>query len=225
MKNIAIILAGGNGSRMNNSIPKQYIKIENRPILSYSIEQFSNCSFIDEIILVTRAEDIEYCRREFYNSKITAIVAGGSERYESVINGLDAIDEDGYVFIHDGARPCISAELISRIYEDVQKYDAVIPAVVAKDTVRIADENGNVINTPDRTGIRLCQTPQTFRTSLIKKAYAAMKENKTSKTITDDAMVLEEFTGFRAHITEGEYSNIKVTTPEDVSTVKSFLKK
>lgn len=225
MKNVAIVLAGGNGSRMKSNVPKQYMEIEGRTVLFYSLKQFQDCSFIDEIILVTRAEDVEACKKEYALPKVSHIVAGGSERYESVMNGLSHVNENGYVFIHDGARPCVTNGSLQKLYEDVIKYKAAVLAVKSKDTVRISDDNGNAVMTPARSNVWLIQTPQAFDTALIRQAYSDLKSKGTDKTITDDAMVAEEFTDVKIHLTEGEYTNIKITTPEDLRAVEDFLKK
>ena len=198
MKNIAIVLAGGNGSRMNSNIPKQYMEIAGKTILHYSLQQFEECPFIDEIILVTRKEDVDYCKDTYRMSKISHIVEGGKERYESVMNGLDLVEDEGYVYIHDGARPCITEELLDRLYNDVKLHRATVLAV---------------------------QTPQVFDISLIKQAYYNLKKYGTGKNITDDAMVVEEFTKEKIHLTPGDYSNIKVTTKEDFRGVTDYLKK
>lgn len=225
MKNVAIVLAGGNGSRMKSNVPKQYMEIEGRTVLFYSLKQFQDCSFINEIVLVARKEDVEECKEKYSFPKITHVVPGGSERYESVMNGLECIKEDGYVFIHDGARPCITIDALNKLYEDVIQYKASVLAVKSKDTVRISDEEGNAVMTPSRNNVWLIQTPQAFDIELIKKAYELLKEIGTNKTITDDAMVAEEFLNTKIHLTEGEYTNIKITTPEDLWTVSDFFKK
>ena len=228
MKNTAIVLAGGRGSRMQSDIPKQYMDIEGRTVLFYSLKQFQDCSLIDDIILVAGVCDIEFCRKTYIEehnmTKIKHIVCGGRERYESVMNGLTVVDE-GYVFIHDGARPCITQSLITSLYEDVKKYRATVAAVPVKDTVRISDDNGNAISTPKRSNVWLIQTPQVFETELIKKAYANMQHSNSDITITDDAMMIEQFTDEKVHLTQGDYLNIKITTPEDIEVVKGFLKK
>lgn len=225
MNNVAIVLAGGNGSRMKSNMPKQYMQIEGRTVLFYSLKQFQDCSFIDQIILVTRAEDVEECKKEYTMSKITHVVAGGKERYESVMNGLAQIDTEGYVFIHDGARPCISQESLEKVYEDVKKYKATVLAVKSKDTVRLSDNEGNAVMTPARNNVWLIQTPQVFDTKTLKQAYECLTRIGTDKIITDDAMIIEEFTDIKIHLTEGEYTNIKITTPEDLRAVSDFFKK
>lgn len=238
--NYAIVLAGGKGSRMGSSIPKQYMEIDGRPMLYYSIAAFESCAFIDEIILVTVGTDIEYCREEIVRrygfSKVTKIVSGGSTRYASVYCGLQAVnDRNGYVFIHDGARPCINDELLDRLYTDVKKYNAAVAAVRSKDTVKISGNDKFVMNTPLRDNVWNVQTPQVFAADEICSAYEnmmqlflnddALSEEAASGEITDDAMVMERFGSGKVYLTESFYGNIKVTTAEDLYTVENILKK
>ena len=186
-KVIAIVLAGGRGSRMNSSIPKQFMNINDRPVIYYSLKTFQESDVIDEIILVTGKNDIEYCKNEIvdkYNfTKVMDIVAGGAERYNSVYNGLKAVKKinerikkfsendvandnieksEEYVMIHDGARACITDEIIQNCYTDVKNYKACVAAVPVKDTIKVTDDNGFAINTPDRSTLWQGQTPQTF---------------------------------------------------------------
>ncbi len=229
MGNTAIILAGGRGNRMNSQIPKQYLEVNGYPVLYYSLNIFNESPVIDSIILVTIEQDIEYCQKEIVEQygfgKVTSIVSGGKERYDSVYNGLKHADNDGYVFIHDGARPCISLQLIEQLYDEVQTYRAVVAAVPSKDTVKISDEYGNVVSTPNRSNVWNVQTPQVFEAQLICSAYQSMYADNNRGTITDDAMVVEQYTSANVHLSMGDYCNIKVTTPEDMGLAEAFLKK
>lgn len=231
--NYAVVLAGGKGTRMGSDIPKQYIQINGRPVLYYSLSVFEECPFIDEIILVTIKKDIEYCMEEIVRpndfSKVRHVVAGGRERYESVYSGLRTIEQtDGYVFIHDGARPCINQRLLDILYDDVIKYKTSVAAVRAKDTVKISDGSSFVVNTPERDNVWIVQTPQVFETRAILEAYEKMmrllREGKSPLNITDDAMVMENFGTCKVRLTEAFYGNIKVTTAEDLFTVQNILK-
>lgn len=226
--NTAIVLAGGNGSRMNSSIPKQYILIEDKPVLYYSLQTFNCSKIIDEIILVTREEDVDYCQKEIVEkygfNKVKKIIAGGAERYLSVYNGLKAANLYGYVFIHDGARACITTSLIERLHRSVVKYKAVVAAVPSKDTVKFADESQNVQLTPDRNRVWIVQTPQVFETQRIIAAYDRMFTRNIGKMITDDAMIMEEYGDVPVHLEKSDYSNIKITTPEDIMVAKMYLK-
>lgn len=227
--NTAIVLAGGSGSRMKSNVPKQYISINDRPIIYYSLLAFEKSEFISNIILVTRAEDVEYCRKEIvakYNlTKVSHVVSGGAERYLSVYNGLMNAADSNYVWIHDGARPCIDEEMLIRLRDAAVLYNAVVAAVPSKDTVKIADDNQFVKNTPDRNFVWNVQTPQIFRTEELIQAYAALMELDEHPGITDDAMIMEQFGDIPVRLEMGDYNNIKVTTPEDIELVKNYFKK
>ena len=244
-RNIAIVLSGGSGKRMGSDIPKQYLKINEKEALFYPLKCIQE-SFVDEIVLVCAENYIDYCSELFLHkyalSKISMIVPGGNERYDSVYNGLKAIaekyhldmeNEDSqstYVYIHDGARVCLDEEVLKNCYEDVRKYGACIPAVSVKDTIKVASSDGFVSATPDRSMLKAVQTPQTFRFDLIYSAYQKMKEqlaqevDSLSLKITDDAMVYEHFNSGKVYLAKGSDKNIKITTPEDLIVASEFLK-
>lgn len=226
-QNVAIVLAAGRGSRMSSDIPKQYMTVNGRPVLFYSLDIFEKNKNIDSIVLVAPANDIEYCWNEIvkkYNfTKVTAVIPGGSERYLSVYNALQIIADNGYVFIHDAARPCITGHIIDKLYEDVKEHKAVVAAVPAKDTIKIA-ENGYVKFTPQRENVWIIQTPQAFETAGIKRAYEQMML-QNDNTVTDDAMVMERYGNEKIYLSQASYSNIKITTDEDITLVENFLKK
>ena len=225
----AIVLAAGSGSRMKSKTKKQFMEIKGKPVIWYSLFEFEK-SRVDEIILVTGKEDIDYCKKEIvekYNlKKIKNVVAGGSERYESVYNGLKEVTGN-IVLIHDGARPLINNEIIERSIEGTIKSDACVVGVPVKDTTKRANKEGYIIDTPNRSELWITQTPQSFKTDLVKMAYKKMKEElekgNTTLNITDDAMVVEEFTTNQVRFVQGDYKNIKVTTPEDIDIAKLFI--
>lgn len=230
MKHIAIVMAAGSGKRMGSNVPKQFLEINGKPILYYPLKVLES-SFVDEIILVTRHEDISYCKDNIVDKysfkKVTKIVAGGAERYDSVYAGLKAVDEtDSYIYIQDGARPMLTLDILERTREDVVNYSATVVAMPVKDTIKIADENGKIISTPGRETLWTAQTPQAFSYAVIKAAYDLMyqaKENAMPVKITDDGQVVENYSSVDVHITKGDYSNIKVTTPEDINVAEKFL--
>lgn len=226
--NTAIVLAGGNGSRMKSNVPKQYICINDRPIIYYSLLAFEECEFISNVILVARAEDVEYCRKEIVEkyrlTKVSHIVPGGAERYLSVYNGLMNATDSDYVWIHDGARPCIDGEMLIRLRDAVLKHKAVVAAVPSKDTVKIADDSQFVKSTPNRNLVWNVQTPQIFRLKLLEQAYAELMSLQEHPIITDDAMIVEQFGDIPVRLEMGDYNNIKVTTPEDIELVKNYFK-
>jgi 2-C-methyl-D-erythritol 4-phosphate cytidylyltransferase len=227
VKCIAIVLAGGKGKRMESDIPKQYIELNGKPILYYALNEFENCSIIDEIILVTGKDDITYCKENIVDkysfNKVTNIIEGGKERYHSVNNGLLAIDDCDYVFIHDGARPMIQNSTIMKAYECVKEFKACVVAVQTKDTIKIADEEGFISVTPNREKLWNIQTPQVFEWGIIKKAYDILMESDCNN-ITDDAMVVENMLNFKVKLVQGTYENIKVTTPSDLVIASAFLR-
>ena len=222
----AIVLAAGSGKRMKSNVKKQYMQINGRPLIYYSLKAFETFG-VNEIILVTSQNEIEYCRKQIVEkygiTSVSSIVAGGKERYDSVYEGLKAIKDCDYVFIHDGARPCISQEILNNCFETVRKYDACVAAVPAKDTIKIADENQFVEITPERSKVWIVQTPQVFQYSLVKKAYDTMFASVQELMITDDAMVVENFTDKKVKLVMGSYYNIKVTTQDDLLLVKDYI--
>lgn len=225
MKTTAIVLAAGSGKRMGTDVKKQFLLLKDKPILYYSLKVFEE-SFIDEVILVLSAEDMDFVRdniiKKYGFLKVKSIVEGGKERYNSVLNALNACKECDYVFIHDGARPFVDNDMLLRARDAVMQFDACVVGVKSKDTVKISDEEGFVSITPNRETVWNIQTPQVFRFDLIKEAYndVISKEQEYKDkgiNITDDAMVLETYNGHRVKLVEGSYENIKVTTPSDLA--------
>ncbi len=223
----AIVLAAGSGKRMGTKIHKQYLLMGGRPVLYYSLKAFQDSPLIDEIILVTGSGEEEYCRKEivvpYGITKVKKILAGGAERYNSVWNGLQETEE-GYVFIHDGARPFVDEEIIERAYECVCGCGACVAGMPSKDTVKIADSSDTVQSTPDRNHVWIVQTPQVFDTAIVKKAYGMLMEQEKI-TVTDDAMAVELMTGNPIRLFRGSYENIKITTPEDLEIAEVFLQR
>ena len=224
-KYAAIVLAAGSGKRMNSQVHKQYLIIQDRPVLYYSLKEFQD-SAVDEIVLVVGKGEEEFCRREIVDkygiSKVKAIVEGGKERYHSVFEGLKQTSDADYVLIHDGARPFVNQDIIRRCMQEVQKYQACVVGMPVKDTIKIADEGGYAKQTPDRKNVWMIQTPQTFSYALIYEAYEEMLKTEDA-AITDDAMVLERTKGKKSKLIEGSYRNIKITTPEDLLIANVYL--
>ena len=223
----AIVLAAGVGKRMQSDIPKQYMLLEEKPLLYYALKTFQE-SFVEEIILVTGSSEVEYCKNEIVEkyklNKVKKIVPGGKERYHSVYEGLKAVEDCEYVYIHDGARPFVDGEMLERAYEAVEQTGACVIGVKAKDTIKVADENGMVDYTPNRDLVWQVQTPQVFSYHEIKEAHEIVMPQKNI-LITDDAMVYETAFGKPVRLVEGKYENIKITTPEDMGVAATFLKK
>lgn len=227
----AICLAAGQGKRMGSKVQKQYLLIEDKPVLYYALKAFQD-SRVEDIILVVGAGEEEYCRKEIvekYNFfKVKAIVAGGKERYHSVYQGLMAMKAADYVLIHDGARPFVTVQIIDRCIQGAIEYKACVAGMPVKDTIKIADDEQNIESTPERSKVWMIQTPQAFEMSLIRQAYTTLLEQEekgitTTIPITDDAMVVEYFMQQKVHLVYGSYENIKITTPEDLRIAEAFL--
>ena len=216
----AIIVAGGSGSRMKSELPKQFIDIGGLPILMHTLKKFKDADADIELILILPESQFEFWQelcekhRNVMQKLPHQLVAGGESRFQSGKNGLQAIDNDGLVAIHDGVRPFVSAEIIKESFKIAQEKGTAVVSVPSKDSVRV---NGQAI---DRATIRLIQTPQTFQVSLIKKAF----ETEELAPFTDDASVAEH-AGFAINLIEGSYENIKITTPEDLLWAEVFLKR
>ena len=232
-KSAVIILSAGVGKRMNSDVPKQYLLLENKPILYYTIRAFEE-SRIDDIVLVTGKGDEEYCQKEIVEKygfqKVIRIVNGGKERYHSVYQGLNSFDINhyDYVFIHDGARPFVTNEIIENAFSELKENKACVVGVPVKDTIKVVDENGYVVDTPKRDLLYQVQTPQVFESGLIWEAYRRLinqEEELIQKgiKITDDAMVVETLMHCKVKVIQGAYNNIKITTPDDLIYAKNLV--
>lgn len=224
----AVVLAAGRGKRMGSEIQKQYLLLAGKPVLYYSLKVFQQSAIIDDICLVVGSGDEKYCRQQIVEkygfNKVGHIVTGGAERFHSVWNALNEIGEEGYVFIHDGARPFVDENMIKRAYDEVEKCGACVVGMPVKDTIKIVDENRTVADTPKRETVWLVQTPQVFETALVKAAYASLLKSGR-EDVTDDAMVVEQMIGHPVRLVEGSYGNIKITTPEDLEIGEVFAKR
>jgi len=213
------------GRRMGAAMNKQYLLLDGKPILAHTLELFQQAEFIDEIVVVVPAEEIDFCRlkvvEKFGIEKVRQIVAGGAERQNSVLNGLRALvcHDDDIVLIHDGVRPCVPVSVVQHSIEMAREHDGALVAVPVKDTVKIV-KNAFVASTPERSSLWLAQTPQTFRYKVIRAAHeSAAAENFSG---TDDASLLERIGG-KVHVVIGDYRNIKITTPEDLLLAQAFM--
>ncbi len=227
MKVIAIIPAAGMGKRMGAEINKQYLLLAGKPILAHTLRVFEDAPLVDDIYVVVPEAEIPYCREhvvEHYGfTKVRRIVAGGSERQNSVMNGLKAVTDvggDDVVLIHDGVRPFISQHVLERAVDTARRHDGALVAVPVKDTVKVVRE-GIVRETPPREELWLAQTPQAFRYAVIMAAHEIAEAERYLST--DDA-ALVEWLGKDIHIVMGEYRNIKITTPEDLVLAEAFLR-
>ena len=222
----AIVLAAGEGKRMGSGIPKQYMLIKSRPLVYYALKAFEE-STVDEVILVTGEDEIDYCKEyivdRYHFNKVTKIVPGGWERYASVYFGLEAIEDADYVLIHDGARPMINAELVQKCIYYVKKYRACVVGMPSKDTIKVVDEENYAVRTPERKTLWQVQTPQCFVTAEIREAYQKMME-AGDDSVTDDGMVMETYGIRGVRMIKGSYENMKITTPEDMLLGEAILK-
>lgn len=223
--NSVVIVSAGRGSRMKADINKQFLKLQNKEVIAHTIDKFYNNENIEEIIVVVREDEAEFFKIniiEKYGYKNIKIAFGGSERQDSVYNGLKMVDENcKIVLIHDGARPFVNNETIDSAIESAKENKCVIVGVPVKDTIKVIDENNNVCDTPDRSTLWSIQTPQVFDYSLIMKAHEKAREDNYYGT--DDSMLMEYF-GQKVKVVEGSYNNIKITTPEDLKIGEEILR-
>ena len=221
-----IVAAAGMSNRMGSKINKQFIAIDNKPILAHTLEKFEKCKYIDEIVVVSKEEEVEYCRKEIVKKyslkKVTNIVRGGKERQDSIYNGIMALNERAdIVLTHDGARPFVKLESIEDGIRGVIDFGACVIGVPVKDTIKTIDNNKNVHHTPKRDLLWAAQTPQCVWTDLLKKGYEFASEEGIIGT--DDSSLVEKL-GHPIKMIMGSYDNIKITTPEDLIIADSLLK-
>ncbi|HEY5507321.1 MAG TPA: 2-C-methyl-D-erythritol 4-phosphate cytidylyltransferase [Paludibacter sp.] len=219
MNKTAIIVAGGKGERMNADVPKQFLEIQGKPILMHTLEAFINFDASLQLILVLPAAQVDFwqtlCEAHDFNIP-HQIVAGGQTRFQSVKNGLDAVKVPAIVAIHDGVRPLVSKDTISRCFDAAAKFGAAIPTMDSIESIRFVDANGS--KSVDRTAYKMVQTPQVFDAELLKKAY----EQEFSALFTDDASVVEAM-GVTVQLVEGNRENIKITTEFDLIVAERLL--
>ena len=219
----AVIVSAGNSTRMGG-INKQFLEINNMPVIAHTIKAFDNLDAINEIVVVTRECDIAdvVSLIEKYNfKKVSSVVSGGETRQLSVYNGvINTSHSADYVAIHDGARPLVSDSVIINTLNNAFEFDAAATGVKVKDTVKVVDVNDNIVDTPDRTYMRFIQTPQIFDADLITSAL--VKATRDNTPITDDCSAVE-YIGFTVKTVEGDERNIKVTTPMDLKIAEILL--
>lgn len=219
LKEYALIVAGGKGTRMKTKLPKQFLELNGLPVLMHTINAFYRYSSSISVILVLPEDDFELwntlCKKHHFNKNIQ-LQKGGDSRFQSVKNGLSIIEEDSLVAIHDGVRPLVSEDIIGASYRLAAVHDSAVAAVRLKESIRMTDQDNT--KAVDRSRFRLIQTPQTFKANLIKQAY----EGKEDASLTDDASVAER-AGHTISLFEGSYENIKITTPEDLVVAKALM--
>lgn len=213
----AVIVAGGRGKRMGSNINKVFLNLKGKPILYYSLKTFSQNKNIDEIILVAEHDEIDYCVSEIVNKynffKVSKVVPGGKERQNSVLNGLKAINKSDIVLIHDGARPFVNNKIIEEGIVNAGMYGACACGIAPKDTIKIRNDQNFSGGTLARNSLFNVQTPQCFKYDIILKCHKRAEAEGIK--VTDDTSIAERY-GYKVYLYDGSYSNIKITTPEDL---------
>ena len=225
MQTHAIIVSAGKGVRMNRSTPKQYLLLQGKPVLCHTVMAFNNCPEVDEIVLVVPEKDIQYCREQLLSGlridTPVKVLAGGKRRQDSVLNGILSIDgRDGIVVIHDGVRPLIRPEMISRCIGNAKTSGACILGVPLQDTLKMVDGDSLIQRTISRESLWIAQTPQAFHYQLIRDAHEAAA--KAGVETTDDAALME-WMGFPVNILRSTADNLKITTDDDLLLAGAIL--
>lgn len=222
MKTFAIILSAGSSTRFGGNVKKQFFKINHYPVLYYSLSVFNKSPMIDEIVLVVAKEDYEIVKQFVKNysfRKVKSIVFGGATRQESVKNGLDTVSEDGYVLIHDAARPLVDEEVIDSLIEKLDDYEGAAPALPVVDTI-IKCENNELSCFEDRESLYRIQTPQAFRLDVIKEAHKKYE----GRNATDDTQLVK-LLNKKVAIVPGKEQMMKITRLEDTDAIEAYIKK
>jgi len=225
-KVVAVIPAGGSGRRMQSHNPKQYLLMNGKPVLAHTLLQLQQSLLIDEILLVVPESDLHYVResieRPFQLTKIRDVIVGGTERQDSVRNGLAVVGDDcDIIVVHDGVRPFVTEEVLSSVISAALQFGAAVAGIPVKDTVKEVDGAGSISRTLNRESLWLAQTPQAFQRRIIQEAYRRAAEDDFHGT--DDASLVEHL-GIPVKMIFGSYRNIKITTPDDLVLAQAFLK-
>lgn len=215
----AIIVAGGTGTRMGAALPKQFLLLKGKPVLYYALKTFLESYDDLQIILVLPADYTNMGQEiidTYFDKTRIKIIAGGDTRFQSVKNGLTQVHQDAIIFVHDGVRCLLSKELIHRCYDNAVETGSAIPAIIAKDSIRLLTEEGN--KTYDRNKVMLIQTPQTFQSKILLPAFQLEYDDK----FTDEATVVEA-NGMKVSLVEGEENNFKITRPVDLLVAEKII--
>lgn len=220
-----VVAAAGTGSRMGSTTNKQFMLLGSRPVLTYCLDFFEAQAEVESIVVVCRADEVDYCSREiirgYQYAKVLAVIAGGPERQDSVWNGLRCLQsKQEWVAIHDGARPLLTAKVFGEIFRAARQFGAAIPGLSPKDTLKIVDNEHFVYQTLNRSSIVAVQTPQIFKAADLLKAYDLARTDNFCGT--DDASLYERYIG-KVKVVEGDYQNLKITTPEDLALAEAIL--
>jgi 2-C-methyl-D-erythritol 4-phosphate cytidylyltransferase len=218
MKKTAVIVAGGSGVRMGSAVPKQFLHLKGKPIIWHTVQQFFYAYLDIQIVLVLPASYLQEAATYFETDQLSNIqfVEGGSTRFDSVKNGLQKVTEPSVIFVHDGVRCLVSANLIKKCYEEAMVFGSAIPAVTATDSIRLV--TGEAHQVIDRNRIKIIQTPQTFLSTVLIPAF----DRPYQDSFTDEATVVEA-AGHSVRLIEGEYSNLKITRPQDLIVAETLF--
>ena len=221
----ALIPAAGKGSRMAHSVKKPYLKLAQKPILAHTIQRFEQNSAVDAIFVIVDRGDFSECRTAVLHpyrfKKVQGLVQGGDTRQMSVYNGVRALSADiDFVIVHDGVRPFVTDEIIFACLTAADECGAAVAAVPVKDTIKVANQDSFIVETPVRDRLWAVQTPQVFRRSLLEEAHQAAQARQL--TATDDASLIEQL-GFPVKLVEGSYANLKITTPIDLRVAEVLI--
>ena len=221
----ALIPAAGKGSRMAHSVKKPYLKLAQKPILAHTIQRFEQNSAVDAIFVIVDQADFSECHaavlRPYPFTKVQELVEGGETRQMSVYNGVRALSADvDFVIVHDGVRPFVTDEVIFACLTAADECGAAVAAVPVKDTIKVANEDSFIVETPVRDQLWAVQTPQVFRKSLLEEAHQVAHARQL--TATDDASLVEQL-GFPVKLVKGSYANLKITTPIDLQVAEVLI--
>lgn len=227
MRTVGLIAAGGKGLRMGANRPKQFLPLKGMPILARTVKVFNDNPGIEAVIVAAPSGEGAAAAREILEpyafSKLRAVVEGGGERQDSVRAGLEALPPwTDRVAVHDGVRPLLPPDILSRALKEAAAHPAVVVAVRVKDTIKVSDGNGFVLATPVRHELWAAQTPQIFEPELLRRAY--LKAYEDGFLGTDDAVLVER-TGSPVRLVEGSEVNIKITTPNDIALAELLLER
>lgn len=229
--NLVAILAGGVGARMGLVIPKQFYRFAGRTVLEHSVQAFENHPQVDKIVIVMNSDYVDEAKTIVANNdwhKVTGVIIGGNNRYDSSAAAIDyymSYNASDKLLIHDAARPLVSQEVISRVLQALDKYDAVNVGVVPSDTIVETNADGEVVMAPDRSKLVSCQTPQGFRLGVISRAYELAMQQADFSATDDCGVVAKMLPKVKICVAQGDRHNIKLTNPEDLAIFEYFFKK
>lgn len=226
-KTVAVLLAGGSGSRMGADRPKQFIEVMGKTILEWSIIAFSRVEEVDEVCIVCRKdwmEDVSRLVEQGHYDKVTHVLPGGRERYDSSLSAIGAYQDDEVrLLLHDSVRPLVSQRIIRDCIQALEQFDAVDVAIASTDTIIEVDSEGIITRTPKRSNLRNVQTPQGFRLGTIRRAYELALQDPAFETTDDCGVVFRYLPDVPIKVIEGETTNIKITYPQDILMMEQVL--